>query len=62
MARRVSVEVRMIDYFKSAPLETAKAVLAICQAEIKSREPKTVKRAKIPIDSDGLPLMGDLPL
>ena len=44
MAKRQSIESRIVQYFRTAPLEQAELVLGLVQGEVKARRPKQVKR------------------
>lgn len=50
MSKRVSPESIAVRYFETAPLETAQAVLSICQSKMKERvresQPAPTPRAK----------------
>jgi len=46
MAKRQTIESRIVQYFRTAPLEQAELVLGLVQGEVKARRPKQVKTSK----------------
>ena len=43
MTKRISIEQRVVSFFRDAPLDVAKAIMGLCVYEIKMREPATIK-------------------
>lgn len=43
MSRRVSPEQRVLEFFRTAPLEVAESILRLAVAEVKARRPSKPK-------------------
>lgn len=48
MAQRKDPAAVVVEFFNSAPIDTAATVLAICRSIVAKRQPPKVKRAKGP--------------
>ncbi len=48
MSKRIAVEVKIVEFFRTAPIDTASSVLEICKATVKERTstPAPVRRRR----------------
>lgn len=46
MAKRKSPEMRIVEFFETAPIEAAWSVLAVCQYTVQKRQPKPAAKPR----------------